>query len=62
MAVRTRHDQPWVKGFRSAVRASTREGWWVREHRGRMRLETVGPDGRMQSVALPFDWAKIPDR
>ena len=23
-----------------------------------MRLETVGPDGRMQSVALPFDWAK----
>ena len=58
MAVRVRHDQPWVKGFRSAVRASTKEGWWVREHRGRMRLETLGPDGRMESVALPFDWAK----
>ena len=58
MAVRVRHDQPWVKGFRSAVRASTKEGWWVREHRGRMRLETLGADGRMESVALPFDWAK----
>lgn len=58
MATRAKHDQPWVKGFRSAVRASTRGGWWVREHRGRMRLETQGPDGRMQSVALPFDWSK----
>jgi len=47
-----------VKGFRSAVRASTKEGWWVREHRGRMRLETLAADGRMESLALPFDWAK----
>ena len=23
-----------------------------------MRLETQGADGRMQSVALPIDWAK----
>jgi len=58
LAVRTRHEQPWVKGFRSAIRTSTRKGWWVREHRGRIRLEALGPDGRMQSVALPFDWVK----
>lgn len=58
MAVRARHQQSWVKGFRSAIRASTRKGWWVREHRGRIRLECLGPDEHMQSVALPFDWAK----
>ena len=58
MAERVSHNQAWVKGFRASVRTSTAEGWWVREHRDRMRLEVKGPDGRMTSVALPFDWAK----
>ena len=58
MAARARHDQAWVKGFRVSIRTSTAEGWWVREHRDRMRLEVKTADGRMTSVALPFDWAK----
>ena len=58
MAERVSHNQAWVKGFRASVRTSTSEGWWVREHRGRMRLEVKAADGRMTSVALPFDWVK----
>ena len=58
MAARARHDQAWVKGFRVSIRTSTAEGWWVREHRDRMRLEVKTADGRMTSVALHFDWAK----
>ena len=49
MAERVSHNQAWVKGFRASVRTSTSEGWWVREHRGRMRLEVKAADGRMTS-------------
>jgi len=53
-----RFDESWVPGFRSAVRTSTAEGWSVREHRGGMRLQVRQPDGPMQTVSLPFDWAR----
>jgi hypothetical protein len=53
-----RFEEPWVPGFRSAVRTSTAEGWSVREHRGGMRLQVRHPGGSMQTVSLPFDWAR----
>lgn len=53
-----RFDESWVPGFRSAVRTSTAEGWSVREHRGGMRLQVRQADGPMQTVSLPFDWAR----
>ncbi|MCT0223866.1 site-specific integrase [Synechococcus sp. CS-1328] len=53
-----RFDESWVPGFRSAVRTSTAEGWSVREHRGGMRLQVRQPGASMQTVALPFDWAR----
>jgi len=53
-----RFDDSWVPGFRSAVRTSTAEGWSVREHRGGMRLQVRSTGGPMQTVALPFDWAR----
>ena len=53
-----RFEEPWVPGFRSAVRTSAAEGWSVREHRGGMRLQVRHPGGSMQTVALPFDWAR----
>jgi len=53
-----RFEEPWVPGFRSAVRTSTAEGWSVREHRGGMRLQVRHAAGSMQTVSLPFDWAR----
>jgi integrase len=53
-----RFEEPWVPGFRSAVRTSTAEGWSVREHRGGMRLQVRHAAGSMQTVSLPFDWAQ----
>ena len=53
-----RFEESWVPGFRSAVRTSTAEGWSVREHRGGMRLQVRHAAGSMQTVALPFDWAR----
>jgi len=53
-----RFDESWVPGFRSAVRTSTAEGWSIREHRGGMRLQVRYSDGPMQTVTLPFDWAR----
>ena len=53
-----RFDESWVPGFRSAVRTSTAEGWSVRETRGAMRLQVRRPGEPMQTVALPFDWAR----
>ena len=53
-----RFEEPWVPGFRSAVRTSAAEGWSVREHRGGMRLQVRHQGGAMQTVALPFDWAR----
>jgi len=53
-----RFEEPWVPGFRSAVRTSAAEGWSVREHRGGMRLQVRHQGGSMQTVALPFDWAR----
>jgi integrase len=40
------------------VRTSAAEGWSVREHRGGMRLQVRHQGGSMQTVALPFDWAR----
>ena len=53
-----RFEDAWVPGFRSALRTSTAEGWSVREHRGGMRLQVRQPGEAMQTIALPFDWAK----
>ena len=53
-----RFEESWVPGFRSAVRTSTAEGWSVREHRGGMRLQVRHAAGSMQTVSLPFDWAR----
>jgi integrase len=53
-----RHEDPWAIGFRNSVRTSTAEGWSVREYRGGMRLQVRTPGKPMQTVVLPFDWAK----
>ena len=53
-----RFEESWVPGFRGAVRSSTAEGWSVREHCGGMRLQVRQKGQRMQTIALPFDWAK----
>lgn len=53
-----RFEESWVPGFRGAVRSSTAEGWSVREHCGGMRLQVRQKGQSMQTIALPFDWAK----
>ena len=44
-------NEPWVNGFKTAIRESTAKGWSVREHRGQARLEVRTPDG-MKSAQL----------
>ena len=42
----------WVKPFRRQVATSCGEGWYVRNNRGRMRLQVKG----LGSISLPYPW------
>ena len=43
----------WVKTFRQQVKANTGDGWYVRNNRGRMRLNVPGHG----SLALDYKWS-----
>ncbi len=53
-----RFEEIWVPGFRGPVHTSTAEGWSVREHRCGILLQVRQQGQGMQTIALPFDWAK----
>jgi hypothetical protein len=44
--------EPWVAGFRQAIRSSTAQGWGVREWGSRVRLEVRRDGGRVCRVPL----------
>ena len=54
-------NEPWVNGFKTAIRESTAKGWSVREHRGQARLEVRTPDGMKSAQLLknniPFSYS-----
>ena len=43
----------WVKTFRQQVKTNTGDGWYVRNNRGRMRLNVAGHG----SLALDYKWS-----
>ena len=44
----------WVKTFRQQVKANTGDGWYVRNNRGRMRLNVLGHG----TISLNYDWSE----
>ena len=49
---RLKNDEPWVKGFKTALRNSTAKGWQVREHRGKARLEVRAENERGEKTMI----------
>jgi hypothetical protein len=52
-----RRNEPWEVMFREEV-SGLASGWTVREHRGKVKLVVRRPDQGMESITLPFPWAK----
>ena len=51
---RVSQTEPWIKPFRRQVAVTCGEDWYVRNNRGRLRLEVRGAG----TVALNFDWTE----
>ena len=51
---RVSQTEPWIKPFRRQVAVTCGEDWYVRNNRGRLRLEVRGAG----TVALSFDWTE----
>jgi len=52
-----RRNEPWEVMFREEV-SGLASGWTVREHRGKVKLVVRRPDQGMESITLPYPWAK----
>ena len=52
-----RRNEPWEVMFREEV-SGLASGWTVREHRGKVKLVVRHPAQGMESITLPFPWAK----
>ena len=49
---RVSQTEPWIKPFRGQIALTCGESWYVRNNRGRIRLEVRGAG----TVSLPFEW------
>ncbi|WP_413351614.1 site-specific integrase [Prochlorococcus sp. MIT 1227] len=46
--------EPWIKPFRRQIAITCGESWYVRNNRGRMRLEVRGAG----TISLPYEWTE----